>query len=91
MLPEDFHIGIARFESPPLLWNWPKGSVYPMTTALSLTDLKGAGHIKPPNGISTTPPTALATAEGHQESHPVTEEDSPPKPGKRLMQARLLV
>ena len=45
--------------------------VCPMTTALTPTELKRAGRIKPPIGISKTPPTRLSTAEDHQESRPV--------------------
>jgi len=67
-------VGTASCASPLRRRNQPKDLVCPMTTAWTPTDLREAGHIKPPNGMSTTPPTRPAAAEDHQESLPVTEE-----------------
>jgi len=41
--------------------------------------------------MSPTPPTHPAAAEDHQESRPVTEEYSLPKPERQEVQARLLM
>jgi len=64
------------FETPLKQQSQPKGLVCSMTTALTPADIKELDHIRPPNDLSNTPPSRLATAENHQESPPVRGEYS---------------
>jgi len=57
---------MATYKTPLQQQSRPEGLVCSMTTALTPVDLKAPDHVRPPNDLSNTLPSRLATAEVQQ-------------------------